>query len=34
MRKSETQNIEFKLNWRDENLKVVSAFANTNGGEL
>jgi len=30
----ETQNIEFKSNWRDEYLKVICAFANADGGEL
>lgn len=30
----ESQNIEFKSNWRDEYLKVICAFANTAGGEL
>ncbi len=32
--KKETQKIEFKPNWRDEYLKVICAFANTDGGEL
>ena len=30
----ETQNIEFKSNWRNEYLKVISAFANMDGGIL
>lgn len=30
----ETQSIEFKPTWRDEYLKVICAFANTEGGEL
>jgi len=30
----ENQNIEYKSNWRDEHLKTISAFANTNGGKL
>ena len=30
----ETQKVEFKPNWRDEYLKVLSAFANANGGIL
>lgn len=30
----ECQTLEFKENWQDEYLKVVCAFANTNGGEL
>lgn len=32
--KIETQNIEFKSIWCDEYLKVISAFANSDGGEL
>ena len=32
--KSESQNIEFKQSWRDEYLKWVCAFANTDGGTL
>lgn len=31
---AESQNIEFKPNWRDEYLRVISAFANSDGGEL
>ncbi len=30
----ETQVLEFKSGWRDEYLKVISAFANGNGGQL
>ena len=30
----ESQNVEFKSNWRDEYLKVICAFANTDGGVL
>ena len=30
----ESQNVEFKSSWRDEYLKVISAFANTDGGKL
>ncbi|WP_443738829.1 AlbA family DNA-binding domain-containing protein [Treponema sp.] len=32
--KSESQNIEFKQSWRDEYLKWICAFANTDGGTL
>ncbi len=32
--KIETQQIEFKSNWRDEYLKAVCAFANSDGGVL
>lgn len=32
--KTESQTIEYKESWRDENLKVISAFANTEGGKL
>lgn len=32
--KPENQNIEFKLTWRDEYLKWICAFANTEGGIL
>ena len=31
---TETQNIEYKENWRDEYLKIISAFANSSGGKL
>lgn len=34
MKKKETQNIEFKIKWKDEFLKVIGGFANSNGGEL
>ncbi len=34
MNKNETQNIEFKSNWDDKYLKVVAAFANSEGGTL
>ncbi len=30
----EKANIEFKENWKDDYLKVIAAFANTNGGKL
>lgn len=30
----ESQNVEFKESWRDEYLKILCAFANTNGGIL
>ncbi|MBI5099200.1 MAG: ATP-binding protein [Nitrospirae bacterium] len=30
----ESQNMEFKSNWRDEYLKVIYAFANADGGRL
>jgi len=30
----ENQNIEYKSYWRDEHLKVISAFANSSGGQL
>lgn len=32
--KKESQLIEFKPDWRNEHLKIISAFANSNGGEL
>ena len=32
--KKETQLIEFKTDWRNEHLKIISAFANGDGGEL
>ncbi|MBC8389431.1 MAG: putative DNA binding domain-containing protein [Actinobacteria bacterium] len=32
--KAESQTTEFKPSWRDENLKVICAFANTDGGKL
>ncbi len=31
---SESQNIEFKQSWRDEYIKWLSAFGNTDGGKL
>jgi ATP-dependent DNA helicase RecG len=31
---SESQNIEFKLTWRDEYLKWICGFANANGGTI
>jgi ATP-dependent DNA helicase RecG len=31
---AESQNIEFKSEWRDEYLKTLCAFVNTKGGEL
>ena len=34
MRKTEDQNIEFKESWRDDVLKTVCAFANTEGGTI
>ena len=34
MNKAESQHIELKSSWRDEYLKVISAFANTEGGKL
>ena len=34
MRKREDQNIEFKESWRDDVLKTVCAFANTEGGTV
>ncbi len=30
----ESQNIEYKTDWRDEYLKTIAAFANTQGGKL
>ncbi len=32
--KAESQTVEFKESWRDENLKSLCAFANTEGGRL
>jgi ATP-dependent DNA helicase RecG len=32
--KIETQNVEFKSSWRDEYLKVICAFSNSDGGVL
>ncbi len=34
MKKKESHSLEFKQSWRNEYLKVVSAFANTDGGVL
>jgi ATP-dependent DNA helicase RecG len=34
MRLQESQTVEFKESWRDEYLKTVCAFANSNGGEM
>jgi ATP-dependent DNA helicase RecG len=34
MKKIEKQNIEFKREWQDSFLRVICAFANTDGGEL
>ena len=34
MSSKEAQETEFKNNWRDEHLKVISSFANSKGGEL
>ena len=31
---NESQNIEFKQSWRDEYIKWLSAFGNTDGGKL
>ena len=31
---NESQNIEFKQTWKDEYLKTICAFANTDGGKL
>ena len=31
---NESQNIEFKQSWRDEYIKWLSAFGNTEGGKL
>ena len=31
---TESQNIEFKSNWRDEYLKWICGFANATGGKL
>jgi len=30
----ETQSVELKVTWRDEYIKTVAAFANTDGGKL
>jgi len=34
MNSKESQIMEFKTYWRDEHLKTISAFANSNGGQL
>lgn len=34
MTNKESQRVEYKQNWRDDCLKVVSAFANSGGGVL
>lgn len=34
MANKESQITEFKSDWRDDHLKVISAFANSNGGQL
>jgi predicted HTH transcriptional regulator len=34
MKLQESQTVEFKESWRDEYLKTVCAFANTDGGVL
>ena len=34
MTDKESQTTEFKSNWRDEYLKTICAFANTNGGKI
>lgn len=34
MKKSESQNVEFKQSWRDEYLKWICGFANAHGGKL
>jgi ATP-dependent DNA helicase RecG len=34
MQEKESQHVELKESWRDENLKTLSAFANTVGGKL
>lgn len=31
---NESQNIEFKQMWKDEYLKTISAFANSDGGKF
>ena len=31
---NESQNIEYKQNWRDEYLKWVAGFANASGGKI
>ena len=34
MERGETQNIEYKLVWRDEYLKWICGFANAKGGHI
>ena len=34
MDKAETQNVEYKLSWRDEYLKWICGFANAQGGKI
>jgi len=34
LKQVESQNVDFKSSWRDEYLKVISAFANSDCGEL
>jgi len=34
IKQGESQIIEFKQTWRDEYLKTICAFANTDGGEM
>lgn len=34
LKQVETEDLEFKSNWRDEYLKVICAFANAAGGKL
>src|ERR1035437_9620187 len=31
---SESQNVEYKISWRDEYLKWICGFANANGGKI
>lgn len=30
----ENHNVEFKINWRDDYLKQICSFANSNGGTM
>jgi ATP-dependent DNA helicase RecG len=34
MKHQESQNVEFKRTWRDEHLRIITAFANANDGNL
>jgi len=34
MTNKESQTVEYKQNWRDDCLKAISAFANSDGGNL